>query len=66
MKLSFKKLQCDLYMYFKVILHFFEKPHYNQGKFELVVGTARDITDAYYSRKNLQRALSMLQSQQVP
>ncbi|MCB0480281.1 MAG: response regulator [Flavobacteriales bacterium] len=48
----------------KRILHFFEKPHYTQDKFELVVGTARDITEAYYSRKNLQRALSMLQSQQ--
>lgn len=48
----------------KRILHFFEKPHFNQGKFELVVGTARDITESYHSRKNLQRALSMLQSQQ--
>lgn len=48
----------------KRILHFFEKPHYNQDRFELVVGSARDITDAFHSRKNLQRALSMLQSQQ--
>jgi PAS domain S-box-containing protein len=47
------------------ILEFREKPFYNHnGEYDSLVGTAKDITEQHKARKNLLRALTMLQAQQ--